>query len=71
MAMEKVAQEHNVTEDEEAIVRNWQSDGVSSDGSYHNPKDEFGHLLHKRGLKKVQMTVIPIIFLSSKRYDNP
>jgi hypothetical protein len=71
MAKENVAQEHTTTEEEETIVRNWQSDGIGSDGSYHSPEDELGHLLQNKGLGKVQMTVTPIIFLSSKRYDNP
>jgi hypothetical protein len=35
MATENVAQEHIAIEEEEAIVRNWQSDGTSSDGPYH------------------------------------
>jgi hypothetical protein len=43
----------------------------SSDGSYHSPEDELSHLLEKRGLRKVQMTMTPTIFMSSKRYSNP
>jgi hypothetical protein len=53
MATENAAQEHTVTEEEEVIVRNWQSFGANSDGSYHSPDDELGHLLQKRGLRKV------------------
>jgi hypothetical protein len=59
MMMENVPQEHTTTEEEEAIMRNWQSDGASSDGSYHSPdgsyhspEDELGHLLSKRGARK-------------------
>jgi hypothetical protein len=71
MPTENATQEHTVTEEEEVIVRNWQSFGANSDGSYHSSDDELGHLLQKRGLRKVQMIMTPIIFLSSKRYDNP
>jgi hypothetical protein len=52
MVTENVAQEHTTTEEDEAIVRNWQSDGTGSDGSYHSPEDELGHLLQKRGAQK-------------------
>jgi hypothetical protein len=44
-APENIAQEHTTTEEEEAIVRNWLSDGASSDASYHSPDDELDHLL--------------------------
>jgi hypothetical protein len=71
MAMENAAQKHTTVEEEEAIMKNWQSGGLGSDESYHSPEDELSHLLEKRGLAKVQMTVTPTIFLSSKRYDNP
>jgi hypothetical protein len=30
-------------------VRNWHSDSASSDGSYHSPEYELGHLLEKGG----------------------
>jgi hypothetical protein len=52
MATENVAQEHTATEEEEAIVRNWQSDGANSDESYHSPEDELSHLLPKRRAQK-------------------
>jgi hypothetical protein len=52
MVIEKVAEEHTTTKEEEAIVRSCQSDGASSDASYHSPKDELSHLLHKRGVQK-------------------
>jgi hypothetical protein len=69
MSMENTAQGHTMVEEEEAIINNWQSD---DSGSYHSPEDKLGHLLEKRGgLKKVQLTVTPTIFLSSKRYGNP
>jgi hypothetical protein len=40
-------------EEEEVIMKNWQSYGSGSDGSYHSPKDELSHLLEKRGPQKV------------------
>jgi hypothetical protein len=52
MTTENAAQEHIVAEEEEVIVKNWQSDDCSSDGSYHSPEDELGHLLEKRGDQK-------------------
>jgi hypothetical protein len=45
MVMENAAQEHIVAEEEEVIMKNWQSDGCSSDRSYHSSEDELGHLL--------------------------
>jgi hypothetical protein len=33
-------------------VRSWQSDGASSNGSYHSLEDELIHLLEKRGARK-------------------
>jgi hypothetical protein len=52
MVMENAAQEHTTAEEEEDIVKNWQSDGSSFDGSYHSPEDELGHLLEKMGAWK-------------------
>jgi hypothetical protein len=52
MMMENVAQEHTTTEEEEAIMKNLQFDDASSDGSYHIPEYELGHLLPKRGSQK-------------------
>jgi hypothetical protein len=49
MMTENVAQEHTTAEEEEAIMRNLQSDCASSDGSYHRPEDELNHLLPKWG----------------------
>jgi hypothetical protein len=48
---ENVPQEHTMAEqEEEAIMKNLQSDGSgSSSRSYHSTEDEFGHLLPKRG----------------------
>jgi hypothetical protein len=51
-APKNAAQEHTMTREEEAIVRNWRSNEASSVGSYHSPEDEFGHLLQKRGAQK-------------------
>jgi protocatechuate 3,4-dioxygenase beta subunit len=68
MLMENAAQGHPTVEEEEAIMENWQSD---DSGSYHSPEDELGHLLEKTRLKKVQLTMTPTIFLSSRRYGNP
>jgi hypothetical protein len=51
-ATENAAQEHNTVEEEKAIMKNWQSDGSGSDGSYHSPEDELGHLLKKMGAQK-------------------
>jgi hypothetical protein len=50
MTTENVAQGYTTVE--EAIMKNWQSDGSSSDGSYHSPEDELGDLLEKRGAQK-------------------
>jgi hypothetical protein len=44
-APKNAAQEHTMTEEEEAIVRNWQSNESSSVGSYHSPDDELSQLL--------------------------
>jgi hypothetical protein len=42
-----------IKEEEEAIMKNLQSgDSGSSSGSYQSPKDEFAHLLPKRGAQK-------------------
>jgi hypothetical protein len=74
MSTKNAAQGHTTVEEAEAIMKNWQSDGSDSDGSYHSPKNELNHLLEKRGgggLKKVQKTVTPTIFRRSKRYGNP
>jgi hypothetical protein len=72
LATENASRGHTRVEKEEAIIKNWQSDRSGSDGLYHIPEDELGHLLEKRGgLKKVQMIVTLTIFLSSKRYGNP
>jgi hypothetical protein len=72
MLTENAAQGHTTVEEEEAITKNLQLGGSgSSHGSYHSPEDELSHLLEKRGLRKVQMTMTPTIFMSSKRYSNP
>jgi hypothetical protein len=68
ISTENAAQGHTMVKEEETIMNNWQSD---DSGSYHSPEDELGHLLEKRGLRKIQLTVTPTIFLSSKRYVNP
>jgi hypothetical protein len=52
MVMENMAQGHTTVEEEEVIMKNWQSDGSGSDGSYHSPEDELSHLLEKRGAQK-------------------
>jgi hypothetical protein len=49
MSTENAAQGHTTVEEEEAIMKNWQSD-VS--GSYHSPEDELNHLLEKMGARK-------------------
>jgi hypothetical protein len=42
-----------VEEEEKVVMRNLQSGGSgSSSGSYHSSKDEFSHLLPKRGARK-------------------
>jgi hypothetical protein len=50
MSMENAAQGHmTVEEEEEAVMKNLQSNGSgSSSVSYHSPEDEFAHLLLKR-----------------------
>jgi hypothetical protein len=45
MLTENAAKEHTMVEEEEAIMKNLQSNGSGSDGSYHSPEDELGHLL--------------------------
>jgi hypothetical protein len=52
----------------------WQSgdsdnNGSDNSGPYESQEDEPGYLLHRRGLKKVQMNETPIIFLR-KRYGS-
>jgi hypothetical protein len=49
MATENAAQEHTTVEEEEAIMKNLQSD---YDGSYHSPENKLGHLLKKRAAQK-------------------
>jgi hypothetical protein len=68
ISTENAAQGHTMVKEEETIMNNWQSDDSRS---YHSPEYELGHLLEKRGLRKIQLTVTPTIFLSSKRYVNP
>jgi hypothetical protein len=70
MSTENPAQRHTTVEEEEAIMKNWQSDGSGFDGSYHSPEDELSHLLEKRGARKGSDDRDPTIFLSRKRYDN-
>jgi hypothetical protein len=52
MSMENAAQGYTTIEEEEAIMKNLQSDGLGFDGSYHSPEDELGHLLEKMGAQK-------------------
>jgi hypothetical protein len=54
MSMENAAQGHmTVEEEEEAVMKNLQSNGSgSSSVSYHSPEDEFAHLLLKRRSQK-------------------
>jgi hypothetical protein len=52
MSTENAAQGHTTFEEDEAIMKNLQSDGSGSDGSYHSPEDELSHLLQKRGAQK-------------------
>jgi hypothetical protein len=52
MSIENAAQGHNTVEEEEAIMKNLQSYGSGSDGSYYSPEDELSHLLQKRGARK-------------------
>jgi hypothetical protein len=54
MSAENTAQGHTtIEEEEEAIVKNLQSDGLgSSSGSYHSLEDEFTHLLPKSWARK-------------------
>jgi hypothetical protein len=75
MATKNAAQGHTTIDEEEAaIVMNWESGDFNNNGSdnsrsYKSLEDELGYLLHKRGLKKVQMNETPIIFLR-KRYGS-
>jgi hypothetical protein len=75
MATENATERGKTANEEEATVAiNWQSgdsdnNGSDNSGSYENPKDELGYLLHKGGLEKVQMNETPIIFLR-KRYGS-
>jgi hypothetical protein len=68
MATENAAQEYTAAEEEEAILKNWQSDGCSSYGSYHRTQTL---IREEGGLGRVQMIVTSIIFLSRKSYGNP
>jgi hypothetical protein len=52
MAAENAAQEHTTVEEEEAIMKNLQSDVSGYDGSYHSPENKLGHLLKKRAAQK-------------------
>jgi hypothetical protein len=58
MVMENAAERHTTANEEEATVAmNWQSgdsdnNGSDNSGSYENPEDELGYLLHKRGAQK-------------------
>jgi hypothetical protein len=58
MATENATERHTTANEEEAAVAmNWQSgdsdnNGSDNSGSYENPKDELGYLLHKRGAQK-------------------
>jgi hypothetical protein len=58
MVTENAIECHTTANEEEAAVAmNWQSgdsDNNRSDnsGSYENPEDELGYLLHKRGAQK-------------------
>jgi hypothetical protein len=75
MVTENATEHHTTTDEEEAdVAMNWQSGDSDNNGSdnsvsYENPEDELGHLLQKRGLKKVQMKETSIIFLR-KRYGS-
>jgi hypothetical protein len=59
MATENAIEREKTSNEEEAAVAiNWQSgdsdnSGSDNSGSYENPEDELGYLLHKRrGLKR-------------------
>jgi hypothetical protein len=41
-----------MVEEEEAIIKNLQSDSSDSDRSYHSPEDELDNLLEKRRAQK-------------------
>jgi hypothetical protein len=45
MSTENAAQGHTTVKEEEAIMKNLQSDGLGYDGSYHIPEDKVGHIL--------------------------
>jgi hypothetical protein len=55
MATENATEREKTSNEEEAAVAiNWQSgdsdnSGSENSGSYENPEDELGYLLHKRG----------------------
>jgi hypothetical protein len=71
MTTENVAQEHTTPEEEEGIVRNWQSDGVVPMDHIIAPRINSVTYYRRGGLGNIEMTVTSIIFLSSKRYGNP
>jgi hypothetical protein len=53
MSTGNAAQGHTMIEEEEVVMKKLQSGGsVSFSGSYHNPEDEFAHLLPKKGARK-------------------
>jgi hypothetical protein len=58
MATENATEREKTSNEEEAAVAiNWQSgdsdnSGSENSGSYENPEDELGYLLHKRGAWK-------------------
>jgi hypothetical protein len=58
MVTENAIECHTTANEEEAAVAmNWQSgdsdnNGSDNSGSYENPEDELGYLLHKRGARK-------------------
>jgi hypothetical protein len=54
MATENAIEREKTSNEEEAAVAiNWQSGDSDNSGSYENPEDELGYLLHKRrGLKR-------------------
>jgi hypothetical protein len=58
MAIENATEHHTTANEEEAsVAMNLQSgdsnnNGSDNSGSYENPEDELGYLLHKRGAQK-------------------
>jgi hypothetical protein len=52
MSTKNATQGHTTIEEKESIMKNLQSDGLGSDGSYHSSEDELNHLLQKRGAQK-------------------